>query len=440
MVMQVKKITANKYKFLCLLTTVFSFNVSASELSVDEHNFSFHGYARIGLATSSEVDQAVNYYAPGAWAKYRLGNEADTLIRLRLSYRWGDVSDTKPYINAEIATQGYQLTGSSEKLEFNKIPKAHLEFVNFVDEGVSVWLGRRWYERKGAYINDYWWLNSGQWAEAGMGIEGLSLGDGEVKIALFKHEDDDVSAYQGENNTLGNVNSTTLDIRYQGLKPTSDSTLNFWALFAKRDENIALGFENRTGFGVGSWLDTPSIFGGKNTLALTYRKGAAMQQSTYNSKPINENMGFDLDHSNVFEVNNTWTWDNHEQYAVQWVAIARLQETGVAGVDTDKIDWFSTGARPIFYLSDTFNIATELGVDYVDNGVLGVKGSLSKATVALQYSPEKKFMSRPVIRFYVTYADWSKELEGLVGYTDNDELYGVQSNGWTIGGQVEHIW
>jgi maltoporin len=40
--------------------------------------FEFHGYLRSGYGLDSEGGQQVAFQAPGAGAKYRLGNEAET--------------------------------------------------------------------------------------------------------------------------------------------------------------------------------------------------------------------------------------------------------------------------------------------------------------------------------------------------------------------------
>jgi LamB porin len=48
-----------------------------------EGSFEFHGYFRSGFGLNSRGGQQVVFEAPGAQAKYRLGNEAETYAELK---------------------------------------------------------------------------------------------------------------------------------------------------------------------------------------------------------------------------------------------------------------------------------------------------------------------------------------------------------------------
>ncbi len=79
-------------------------------------------------------------------------------------------------------------------------------------------------------------------------------------------------------------------------------------------------------------------------------------------------------------------------------------------------------------------------MDYTNTqGMVGnasnVRGTLWKVTVALQVSPGRHFMSRPVIRLCFTYAGWLDGFQGHVGgptYADRDYGYagGLQMEAW----------
>lgn len=427
------------FNLLIICSLLLSNKSSAAEFKFDENSLSFHGYTRAAVASSENGKTAAIFKAPGAGAKFRLGNESDTLIRLRLNYHQGEINNDQPHVNAEVAIQGYQAFGNTDKLSLDKIPKAYLEFVNYLDKDISFWLGRRWYERKGSYINDYWWINSGQWAQMGIGVEGIKFHNAEFKAAIFRHEDD-VYGLDEFKNITGTLNSTTLDLRLLDINLSKNTRLNFWGLIAARHEKAELGYESHHGYGLGAWFDVSNVLGGKNTLAFTYRVGPAMHQKTTNAKPINETMGYNLAESSMWEVNNSWTFDEYNSYAVQWLMLARSEKFGNSNVNGDTIDWYSTGVRPVFYINNLWSYATEMSVDYVDNDIQNLKGSLAKVSFALQASPEQRFMSRPVLRFFVTYAKWSNELVGYVGNSPDDAPYGTSDNGWTLGGQIEHIW
>ena len=53
-------------------------DVKISKLQEQVSAFEFHGYFRSGYGLNSEGGQQVAFEAPGAGAKYRLGNEAET--------------------------------------------------------------------------------------------------------------------------------------------------------------------------------------------------------------------------------------------------------------------------------------------------------------------------------------------------------------------------
>ncbi|MCK4710510.1 MAG: carbohydrate porin, partial [Gammaproteobacteria bacterium] len=48
--------------------------------------------------------------------------------------------------------------------------------------------------------------------------------------------------------------------------------------------------------------------------------------------------------------------------------------------------------------------------------------------------------SRPVLRFFVTLADWSDDLKGLIGNIPGNAPYADETQGWTIGAQAEAWW
>jgi len=78
-------------------------------------------------------------------------------------------------------------------------------------------------------------------------------------------------------------------------------------------------------------------------------------------------------------------------------------------------------------------MAFEGGVDWVKDDQAETSGNLYKLTLAPQVSLGGRFMSRPVIRVFVTYAHWSGDLVGRIGGND----YANENNGLTYGVQME---
>ena len=95
--------------------------------------------------------------------------------------------------------------------------------------------------------------------------------------------------------------------------------------------------------------------------------------------------------------------------------------------------WLSAGVRPIVEFNKFFSLAFEGGVDYVSDSVNATRGNLFKLTLVPQVSLGNQFFSRPVLRTFVTYAQWSNGFVGQVGGQD----YLTDHNGSTYGLQME---
>ena len=82
-------------------------------------------------------------------------------------------------------------------------------------------------------------------------------------------------------------------------------------------------------------------------------------------------------------------------------------------------DWVSFGARPQVFFNKYVSLAFEGGFDYTDgfNSTVNgrVDGWVRKFTIAPQIGVGRKFFSRPVLRTFLTYANWSDGFRGLVG-------------------------
>ena len=67
-----------KLKALSLVTILLvPFSVSSIEIITGQQSLEFHGYFRGGLGMSEHGETQAKFQAPGARAKYRLGNEPE---------------------------------------------------------------------------------------------------------------------------------------------------------------------------------------------------------------------------------------------------------------------------------------------------------------------------------------------------------------------------
>lgn len=114
--------------------------------------FEFHGYLRAGAGTNNKSGSQVCFQLPGAYAKYRLGNECETYAELAFDH---DVFEGKD--GTKFVYHGRLAYVSDQKQDFESFKDAgrdiasrenyfeakNLPFMN----GATVWAGKRFYER-----------------------------------------------------------------------------------------------------------------------------------------------------------------------------------------------------------------------------------------------------------------------------------------------------
>lgn len=420
-----------------------------NRLQYGSHELGFHGYLRTTKGFDSKGgDIMPMFIAPGAQSKYRLGNESDTNLEVALDYRYN--LDRFSYENSRFI-QLYGMISDYDvnphygdvEIQFEELsnPQAYVRFGNFLGQGTHVWLGRRYYDRRDIHMMDHFWLNVGQGAEFGGGIEGIPLGVGSLDVAAFHNEDDSVSDRLG-GSASENIDTYTLDLRYRGIPTWENGDLTLWGFYAHRPEQDDINFDQNGGLGFGGWHTQKEVMGGRMVTGFAVRQGAAMQQGLFNSKSIREDQGFDLDEAYSVELNNDLLIEPNDHYAMQWATVLRTEVRGEDGVSGDRINWISTGARPVFYLNDHFSIATEIGVDYVDNEIIGEDGFLGKGTIALQLTEKKGYFERPMVKLFMTGAAWSDNFEGRIanGNPAKSDSFADETSGVTFGIQFESWW
>ncbi|MDH5546286.1 MAG: carbohydrate porin [Gammaproteobacteria bacterium] len=428
--MEKHRLTQKRYRlFYALLISFFC----SSTVLATQSGFAYHGYFRSSMGISQDAKSQSKFQLPGARAKYRLGNEPDTNMELQLDYVYALSQSEKNGANIKsvIMLDGYATQGESNGFALGHLAQAYFSFNQFTSNATSLWMGRRYYQRKSVHIMNHFWLNPGQNSHAGIGVENFKTGPGKLDIALFRNEDN-VDA-----NASNVVNSTVADFRWHSLTLSDPLKLTLWAQAALRGAVPVLSYENKTGYAFGYWLDykTDKL---KNTLMTLFQQGATITQSGTNPRAVREDLGWNLDSANIVEVNNQLTLEASPYYAFQFSLLYRRDDRGTAG--NNLLTWFSSGIRPLFYLSQHLNLALETGLDYVKDEVNQRSGGLGKFTAALQIAADRGFKSRPVLRMFVTLAQWSESFRGLVGNIPGNSAYANSTRGWTVGSQVESWW
>ncbi len=116
-----------------------------------------NGYLRAGGGMSDGQPQTC-FQAPGAGAKYRLGNECETYVRpgLYFRHRLAEGEDA-PYVRAELMPEFSWTYGDAA--EYKTMAQAFVEVGNLGGTTAKAWAGRRYYKRRDVNINDYCYMN-----------------------------------------------------------------------------------------------------------------------------------------------------------------------------------------------------------------------------------------------------------------------------------------
>src|SRR6202166_3172135 len=181
--------------------------------------FEFHGYLRSGYGLNSEGGQQVAFQAPGAEAKYRLGNEAETYAELIFVNNWvnPEHDSDKTWFRSELTVEAN--TSNSENYGPTAGPGADQFRLReaFVQAGklfesqpnAKFWAGERYYRRQHIDSDDFFPLD---FSGYGGGVEDVDVNFGKVALAFIGVARPDVSTQNG-NLTTNHVDATLYDVK-----------------------------------------------------------------------------------------------------------------------------------------------------------------------------------------------------------------------------------
>jgi maltoporin len=134
----------------------------------------------------------VAFQAPGAWAKYRLGNEAETYGEALLRYNYPAQEDSPASWNVQLrlamsTDQDIGFPGSDRY----SLPEAFVQGKDVVEwlPGASFWAGAHFYRRVDIHINDFKLSDARGY---GGGVEDIDLGFGKFALMYMGSNKDDI--------------------------------------------------------------------------------------------------------------------------------------------------------------------------------------------------------------------------------------------------------
>ena len=389
--------------------------------------FEFHGYLRSGVGTSNEKGPQVCFQLPGAYAKYRLGNECETYAELGFDQNLYDGKDGVKFdyhgmlayvSNQQQDFENLSQNGNQIASRQNWIEAKNLPFMN----GASVWAGKRYYQRNDVHINDfYYWDTSGY----GAGIESLPLGPGKFSYAYLRNS---FSA-----NPPGQPFADAVsrhDFRYGGIDLGGAGDLTIGLQFNQSDSKNAGRDNNGTAVTLQHFIG--NVLGGYNKLALQYANGSARNLSFAYPDPTSATS------NKSYRLVETFQWQTSKEFSGMATFVYQDQK--------DNYKWISLGARPVWHINDYFKVQLEVGHDEVKpesgDSTNDQKRTLNKITIAPTIVAGGGFWARPELRFFVTHATWNAAARdlwgGVAGGTGG--VFGSSTAGTTVGFQVESWW
>ena len=408
-------------------------------------SFEFHGYFRSGYGQNSVGGQQVAFQAPGAGAKYRLGNEAETYGEFIFVNNWlnPDHARDKAWMKTEVMLEA-NTSNSASYANFPgavggdqfRLREAFVQIGGVIESqpDARFWAGERYYRRQHIEINDFYPLDMSGY---GGGMEDLNVKIGKLAVAYLAGARPDIVTANGVL-AKGNVDVRLYDVKgplgqwagwFDFANSKGGTTTATTTTAAGKTIPAGTAYPTSNGYAFGIRHQRLEWHGGYHVLGVQYGTGAASNFST----SIDDPTPF-LRSSAKFLVTEQVLFQPNEKFALMPIFIYQRYKDGDPRHDWNQ--WVSFGARPEVFFSKYLSLALEGGLDHTRSPQGQYDGWLRKFTIAPQIGAGRKFFSRPVLRTFLTYANWSDGLRGFVGGVP----YLKRTSGLTYGIQAETWW
>ena len=409
-----------------------------AKLKQQAGTFEFHGYLRAGYGLNGEGGQQVAFEAPGADAKYRLGNEAETYGEFIFVNNWLNPNQgpNEAWMKTEVMIEG-NTTNSANSASFPngvgddqfRLREAFVQAGNLfaVQPHAKFWAGERYYRRQHIDIDDFYSLDMSGY---GAGIEDLNVGIGKIAVAFVSAARPDIVTQNG------NLAKSAIDVRLYDLKGPAGLWAVWFNYATSKGGTSSTGTVVPTtdGYAFGLRHQRLEWHDGYHTFSVQYGTGAASNFSNPGNGVTIPNPTPYINNSAQLLITEQLVLQANEWFGI--MPIALYQRTKDGNPQDGWNQWASFGARPIVFFSKHLSLAFEAGFDHTDSGIGQYDGWLRKFTIAPQIGAGRKFFSRPVLRAFVTYANWSDGFRGFVGGVP----YANRTSGLSYGVQTENWW
>lgn len=247
-------------------------------------SFEFHGYLRSGYGLNGKGGQQVAFIAPGADAKYRLGNEAETYGEFIFVNNWlnPEHDSDKAWLRTEVMVEA-NTTNSANYANFAegigndqfRLREAFVRGGNLLESqpDAKFWAGERYYRRQSIYIDDFYPLDMSGY---GGGVEDVNVRFAKLAVAFLGGARPDIVTQNG------NYAKSNLDVRFYDLKGPA-GLWSGWFDFATAKGGTTQSGTNiptSSGYAVGLRHQRLEWHGGFHSFSIQYGTGPASNYST----------------------------------------------------------------------------------------------------------------------------------------------------------------
>ncbi|MDN3682008.1 carbohydrate porin [Vibrio tapetis subsp. quintayensis] len=423
----------------------------------------YHGYMRAGMGFNVDGGSQYSYGngGPGAHVVGRLGDESDMygefiLNANKLYDKDGNTFNAHTLLAFGTAedganqrdTRGSSFQGIGEMNDPWSGQRASFReaWVDYsMENGMSLWAGKRYYGRKDVHILDMYYVNT---SGDGIGLENIDVGPGKFSAAVFNRKwkaplsvKDDPTTPEDETKGLEDTqvyaSAPTLDLRYNGLQVNENGTLDFTFFIAKpsyTDAQKNAISDGTSSPNVGDWgLDEVgynltvehtqgNFFGGFNKFVVQY----STEGFAWDGYGVNSHMGIGYNMEQGQKGRKSvriidWGVIEGDKWDLGYSFIySQLDNPG----SDKKGTRYNAVVRPSYKWSDTMSTVLEAGYYVQDDPWMDKSEDLNKITLAQQWQAGSSFWARPAIRVFASMYGGDQVKE------KNDMMVGAQIEAW----------
>ena len=400
----------------------------------DATGLEFWGYGRGGFYSTGKGNLKGGYSLGGDLQKYRLGNEGDNYLEFGIGKKF-DLGDGIKWGVFYMPTIYNGKSGTAQ---------AYFSLTGIFGNAATLWAGQRYHRIQDVHIVDKWVVEDGD--NYGAGIDDIPLwGVGRLNVAL--HTADSVDNKSGNPNNAKRINVQWRDIP---TNPGGKLTVTGGLIsgdFAKGRDGGALGLMH---------IQKNFLVQGLNNIFIAQASSghASLSGKFYNLDNSTTTTGlllppgFGLENTLLFAPLVERTVITPQAGAKQRRILdsmdfqfGRFGGQGLIGYQTTRPDNgpeakdFSLGGRLSYGIAKYTKLLAELSTTRRSTDDQP-RQTLNKGTIAVAFSPNTDFWTRPEFRIYATRASWNKAA-GDANVTSfgangrrNATTFGIQMEAW----------